>query len=96
MAKAHSEIRTTKASYYLQMLCKHWSHKLPVAFTPTRGVVPFPGGAECRMDAEDDTLMLVVEADDAEKVRRFKSVVIDHLKRFAHGEDLGAIVWRAA
>lgn len=98
MTSASTEIATAKASYYLQMLCKHWSHRLQVEFTPERGVIRFPPGAVCTLEAEGGAearvLKATVEAADAEAVAQFENVVINHLKRFAHSEDLGDPVWR--
>jgi hypothetical protein len=97
MARATTEITTPKASYYLQMLCKHWAHKLPVEFTPERGRVPFPDGVGL-MEAVGDTLKITIEAGDEGRVRHFEGVVINHLKRFAHSEDLklDTVAWRDA
>jgi uncharacterized protein len=95
MASASTEITTPKASMYLQQLCKHLSHKFAVEFTPERGTIPFAEGRQCRLEAAGDVLKLTVETDDPEVLTRLESVVIEHLKRFAHREDLGAAVWRA-
>jgi hypothetical protein len=97
MASATTEIVTPKASYYLQMVCKHFSHKLPVEFTAEHGWITFPD-AICALEASGGVLNARVEAESAEQLTRFEGVVINHLKRFAHKEELAfeALVWRAA
>lgn|GEM_PF-4305252 len=38
-------VPTENANRYLQQLCKHWSHKMDVTFTPDEGRIDFPNGA---------------------------------------------------
>ena len=93
MASAEATIANSNASRYLQQLCKHWSHKYEVTFTPEEGRIPFSNGAVCSLSATPDVLTLKVEAADAEAVTRMEAVVINHLKRFAFREDLGDVRW---
>ena len=93
MASAEARIPTAKASQYLQQLCKHWSHKYEVTFTPQEGRIPFSNGAVCTLNATPDTLVLKVESEDPEALPRMGEVVINHLKRFAFREDLGEVRW---
>jgi hypothetical protein len=95
MTTSTTEIATPKASYYLQMLCKHWSHKLPVEFTPDYGIVPFVDGV-CVMQADDEALLVKIEAPDEDRARHFETVFVKHLERFAHSETLGDIAWLEA
>ena len=37
MPASETAIATASASRYLQQLCKHWSHKFAVQFTPQHG-----------------------------------------------------------
>ncbi len=46
-------IPTPSASRYLQQLCKHWSHKLAVAFTANEGTILFPKDARGESFAAD-------------------------------------------
>lgn len=87
-------IPTPHASRYLQQLCKHWSHRLDVTFTPKVGRVPFAEDASCLLEAEDEALKLTISAPDAARAARLEDVVIAHLKRFAFREDLAAPEWR--
>jgi len=92
--RATTEISTPQASIYLQQLCKHWSHKFAVEFTPEKGFIPFAEGRACRLEAAGGVLTLTVESENADDLARLEDVVIIHLKRFAHRENLAAVVWR--
>lgn len=87
-----AEVATPKASRYLQQLCKHWQHKLPVAFDPQSGRVEFSIG-ECRMAAGLELLTLTISAPEAEKLARLQDVVASHLSRFAFKDEL-KVEWR--
>jgi len=96
MPASHAIIPTNSASRYLQQLCKHWSHKFAVEFTPEHGVIPFDDTRRCTLDASPDRLALRIEAADDATLERMQGVVIDHLKRFAFREDLGDVKWEKA
>jgi len=96
MHTVEANITTPDASRYLQQLCKHWSHKLAVTFTPTEGRVPFNDSAVCLMNASPDALKLRVEAPTTEEATRLADVVWKHLERFAFRAPLDAPDWRAA
>ena len=96
MPASHATIRTASASRYLQQLCKHWSHKFAVEFTPEHGVIPFDETRRCTLDASPAGLALRIEAADDATLQRTQGVVIDHLKRFAFREELGEVEWEKA
>jgi hypothetical protein len=93
MTASHARISTANASRYLQQVCKHWSHKFSVEFTPERGCVPFAEDRICRFEAEPQALIMHLEAPDDESLTRLQDVVVDHVKRFAFREDLGEVAW---
>ncbi len=96
MPITETHIATPSASKYLQRLCKHWSHKFAVNFTPDKGRVPFGDNRAATFEATPDTLTMRIEAADAETLTRLEGVVVEHLKRFSFREDLGEIAWRRA
>lgn len=51
MHAIEAAIPTAEASRYLQQLCKHWSHKLDVSFTPNDGRVLFSEQSVCLLNA---------------------------------------------
>ena len=67
---ANSTVRvpTTKASRYLQQLCKHFSHHLAVEFTEEKGGVVFPRNAR-GADWPDDAILLMQAHDDSLECR---------------------------
>lgn len=82
MKHAVARIDTDRASIYLQQLCKHFAHKLPVEFTPETGSIKFSIGT-CRLEAKDRVLTLSAEAADDGNLAQLQSVVDRHLLRFA-------------
>src|SRR6476469_5654626 len=87
MPASQTIIPTASASRYLQQLCKHWSHKFAVEFTPEHGTIPFDETRRCTLDASPDRLALRIDAADDATVERMQGVVIEHLKRFAFREE---------
>jgi uncharacterized protein len=94
MRVSEARIPTAAASRYLQQLCKHWSHKFAVEFSPEKGRIPFAADRRCLLEAAPDHLALRIEAADEASLERMESVVADHLKRFAFREELGGIAWQ--
>ena len=92
MPENRADVPTASASRYLQQLCKHWSHKFTVEFTPTHGRIDLPSGP-CILDADADKLHVVISSDDPDKLPRFREVVEEHIKRFAFRETL-EFEWR--
>jgi uncharacterized protein len=85
MTVAKASVPTAHAAKYLQQLCKHWSHKLDVDLSDRRGVVRFPS-AVATMEANQDSLLVTIEAEESETLERMKGVVSSHLDRFAFRE----------
>lgn len=90
---AETRVATVHASRYLQQLCKHWSHKYPVEFTPEHGRIEMTA-AVLVMDADAEGLALHLEAAP-EDLERMEGVVERHLERFAFKEEL-RFDWRSA
>lgn len=91
MPTANAEIATDHASRYLQQLCKHFAHKLPVTFDPTQGHIEFAIGT-CQLAATDGVLTMQAEAADETDLARLEQVVASHLERFAFREEL-KVAW---
>jgi uncharacterized protein len=89
-----AEVATPFASGYLQQLCKHFQHRLPVEFDAHAGVIGFEGG-ECRLEGAAGALKLAVAAADVASRERLEEVVARHLVRFAFREEI-PINWRPA
>lgn len=91
--ESRAQIPTANASRYLQQLCKHWSHRLDVTFTPLVGRVPFSADASCLLEAAPDSLDLTITAPDGDTLLQLQRVLFDHLKRFAFREELAEPAW---
>jgi hypothetical protein len=84
---SQASIPTEHASKYLQQLCKHFAHKRPVTFDESDGQISLMTG-ECYLRAEDASLLVRVEAEEASQLPQLEDVVVRHLVRFAFREDL--------
>jgi hypothetical protein len=94
MNRSVATVKSERASIYLQQLCKHFAHKIPVEFTPERGRITFPETGACSLTAADGLLTMEAEAEDADKLARVEDVVDRHLVRFAFREP-PSIAWKA-
>jgi len=92
MPHSAAVVPTENASRYLQQLCKHFGHKIPVSFTPEHGECRFSCGT-AKLDATDGQLRIAVEAPDAEQLAQTQDVVASHLVRFAFREEIEPISW---
>ena len=88
MTQSTSQVHTPKASQYLQQLCKHFGHKVPVEFDTVRGTIGLPFGT-CELEARDGFLTMSVEGEDAGKLEQ---VIGSHLERFGFRETL-TVTW---
>ncbi|MEO7656541.1 MAG: DUF2218 domain-containing protein [Sphingomicrobium sp.] len=96
-------VPTASASKYLQQLCKHWSHNMPVEFTPDHGTVTFakdargadyPGDAVVTFDAAESGLGVRIDATSQLQLDGLKGAVARHLDRFAFREAPLPFDWR--
>lgn len=85
MSEALASVPTQSGNKYVQQLCKHWSHKLPVVLEGDTGVVTF-GTAVATMKAEPQAIKVSIRGEDREAIERLKDVVARHLDRFAFRE----------
>ncbi|MGU3577200.1 DUF2218 domain-containing protein [Brucellaceae bacterium C25G] len=87
MAISTAHVLTQNASRYLQQLCKHWSHKFDVEFTPNDGRIVFTDGRIVTLKATDSALEIAAEAP-SETQAELEEVVANHIIRFAFREEL--------
>ncbi len=102
---ATARIPTTSASKYLQQVCKHWEHNLPVTFDTTHGQITFardargadwPADAIVTLDAEDDILVCTINASAEGQRDGLKGALERHIDRFAFREVPLAYNWADA
>lgn len=95
-ASFQADVPTKSASRYLQQLCKHWAHKMPVEFTPEAGTINFPSGAVTVMTAHPEHLEVRLDVPETIMGEQMQGVVQRHLDRFAFREAPLAFDWREA
>lgn len=93
--KSSATIPTTEAQRYMVQLCKRFGHKVTATYEGHEGRITFEMG-EASMRASPETLMIISQADDAERLGRLEQVMESHLKRFAFREPDMAVDWRRA
>lgn len=84
--------KTHSASRYLQQLCKHWSHKADADFDASQGTIAFPNGNKVTLVAWPDHLDVEAAVGPEGDIQRWKTVIAEHLVRFAFREDF-ALKW---
>ena len=93
MASASADVRTVNAARYLRQLCKHWSHKLEVDLAETHGTVGF-GFGRAEFWAGKTALAVTIAGGDVAARDRLKTILAEHLDRFAFREAPLAFDWR--
>lgn len=93
MPAATTRFETANATKYLRQLCKHFAHKIAVEEDGNVGRFAMPAGP-ARAEADATGLTLRAEATDADNLARAKSVLEDHLLRFAFREEPGPLTWK--
>lgn len=83
---ASTFFKTENAERYLGTLCKHFGHKVPVAFEPGSGRIELPFG-QCALRADGAGLTLTAEATDTPGLDKTIQVITSHLERFAFREN---------
>jgi hypothetical protein len=85
VSEARASVPTESGSKYVEQLCKHWAHKLPVTFEGNTGVVTFDASVTT-MIAQANAIEVSIRGEDREAIERLKDVVARHLDRFAFRE----------
>ncbi len=91
MPNSSTTVSSDRASRYLQQLCKHFAHKVPVEFTTEAGQITFPFGT-CTLHAEGALLTLVATGETVD-IDRLEQVIGDHFARFAFRENI-TLTWQ--
>ncbi|KIC34184.1 DUF2218 domain-containing protein [Leisingera sp. ANG-M7] len=95
MLTDQGRFETPNASRYLQQLCKHFAHKVPVDHDETRGTVAL-GMGPATLQATENTLTAEVTAPDAADLAEARDIIDRHLARFAFREAFEAMDWQSA
>jgi len=87
MPSCQISIKTDHASKYLLQLCKHFAHKVDVAFDEKNGLAALPPGP-CTMKASEIELYIHCQSDDPKRLPMSRSIIETHLEKFAWREEL--------
>lgn len=99
---ATARIPTQSASKYLQQVCKHWEHNLPVSFDASHGEITFakdardadwPADALVTLDAAAEMLVCTINASAEGQRDGLKAALERHIDRFAFREVPLAYNW---
>ena len=77
---------TDNAERYLGTLCKHFGHKVPVAYEVGFGRIELPFG-QCTLRTDETGLSMTVAANDRPLLDQTIQVISSHLDRFAFREN---------
>lgn len=86
---------TEHADKYIQQLCKHFAHKVPVTFDDASGQADLPPGP-AKMIALKDALRIEITGEDQAALTRARYIIDSHLERFAFREGFTAMDWQPA
>lgn len=99
---ASARVASASASKYLQQVCKHCEHNLPVGFDAVHGEIIFakdargadwPADATVTLDAEADAIICKIDASAEGQRDGLKGAVERHIDRFAFREAPLAYNW---
>lgn len=95
MQQATTRFATENGQKYLVQLCKHFAHKIDVTQENDQGELRFSCGTGY-LQADAEGLNIRVLSPDEGNLADTKSVVEDHLLRFAFRENTGPLLWQPA
>jgi hypothetical protein len=87
MLKKTATIKTVQARRYLQMLCKHFKHKVSAGWDEEQGWVEFAMG-RCELNCTNDLLQVHCQANNADDLQEITETVKSHFDRFAQKQQL--------
>ena len=87
-----ADFPTARAAALTGTMAKHFGHKIPVTHDDRQAVLSFEMG-QARIEAQDASLHLTLEAPDAAALERLRAVIESHLMRFAHREEPAPPAW---
>lgn len=93
MLEVVAYLETASGRKYLVQLCKHFSHKIEVAYSDSHGECQFKRGSSV-MKADERGLHILVRASDEQGLAQTQSIIESHLVRFAFRDKLEALDWQ--
>jgi hypothetical protein len=87
MLNKTASIKTEHGQRYLQMLCKHFKHKVSAGWDEEQGWVEFAMG-RCELNCTNELLQVRCQADNVKDLQEITDTVKSHFDRFAHKQQL--------
>ncbi|MEO0419414.1 MAG: DUF2218 domain-containing protein [Pseudomonadota bacterium] len=75
-----------KSARYVQQLIKHWAHKFDAVYADGFGEVPFSQTTHATFEARENGIAIRLTSIDSDESEEMRSVIEDHLDRFAFRE----------
>ena len=79
-------VATDKAERLMKALCNHFARKTAAHYEGDKGFIEFRYG-KCEISSTSSALIFKADAESADNLAHVKKVVVEHLLRFAPGED---------
>jgi hypothetical protein len=82
-----ARVQTDEPARFMKQLCRHFGHKLEVAFDDASGSIVFSDG-RCDLTTEPRELVLVTTAETEAGAAHVADVMASHLTRFGFRSNL--------
>lgn len=87
MLNKTANIKTEQGQRYLQMLCKHFKHKVSAGWDEEQGWVEFAMG-RCELNCTNELLQVRCQAGNVKDLQEITDTVKSHFDRFAQKQQL--------
>ena len=89
---SETHIEPKEPSKFLKRLCHHFSLKIPATYDTERGRAEFAMGV-CEMEVRENSLYLIVSAENDEALHTVESIVGSHIELFGKRENI-KVIWK--
>lgn len=88
MLTTHGSVQTEQGHRLITRLGRHWGHKFPVNLTDRSLTIPFDANTRAELQASETGLTVRIEQVESDDASTLKTVIADHLQRFAKDQTL--------
>lgn len=89
--QTEATVATQHGALYINKLCRHFGHKVPVQRSDNKARIDFPFG-DCRIVVDENQVHFTLNVADPEDLGRAEQVVAEHFVRMAT-RDQPQVVW---
>lgn len=87
MQTIETRICTERSTFYINLMSRHFSHKIDAQWDDNESHMPFSIG-QCVLKNEGDKLHIACQASDVEQLTQLMDVIKSHFDRFAYKDSL--------